>query len=73
MRRPTGVARLARRVSCPIVVIRGTIASTCVASEATLFERAGARVITVEGASHFLPMENPQLVRDEIQRFTATF
>ncbi|MGB8363180.1 MAG: alpha/beta fold hydrolase [Rhizomicrobium sp.] len=69
---PYGIARLARRVSCPIVMIRGTIASMCFASEAALFERGGARVVTVEGASHFLPMEYPGLVRDEIKRLAET-
>lgn len=65
---PYGIARLARRVKCPIVVLRGTIASTCFASEAALLARAGARVVTVEAASHFLPMEHAQLARDEIER-----
>jgi pimeloyl-ACP methyl ester carboxylesterase len=68
---PFGMARLARRVPCPIVVICGTIASTCFESEAAIFARAGARVVSVEGASHFLPMEQPRLVRDEIERLMA--
>jgi pimeloyl-ACP methyl ester carboxylesterase len=69
---PYGIARFARRLACPIVVIRGTIASTCLDSEAALFERAGARVVKVVGASHFLPMEQPQLVRDEINQLAET-
>ena len=63
---PFGKARLARRVSCPITVLYGTIASTCRDSEVDVFKRAGARTVKVDGASHFLPMEHPDLVREEI-------
>ncbi len=69
---PFGIARLARRVQCPIVVLRGTIASTCADSEAALFRRAGARVVTVDGASHFLPMERPEMFHDEVARLLET-
>jgi pimeloyl-ACP methyl ester carboxylesterase len=65
---PFGVARLVRRIACPIVAMKGTIGSTCAASEAEILERAGARIVTIDGASHFLPMEHPQRVRDEIVR-----
>ncbi len=69
---PYGIASLARSVPCPVIVIRGAIASTCSASQAAIFKRAGARVVTVDGASHFLPMEYPQRVREEIERFAET-
>jgi len=69
---PFGKAQLARRVSCPITVLFGTIASTCRESEVEVFKRAGARTVKVDGASHFLPMEHPDLVREEIVRMTAT-
>jgi pimeloyl-ACP methyl ester carboxylesterase len=65
---PFGVARLVRRVKCPVTVIYGTIASTCRESEVEIFRNAGARIVKVDGASHFLPMEHPELVRDEILR-----
>ena len=65
---PFGKARLARRVSCPITVLYGTIASTCRDSEVEVFKRAGARTVKVDGASHFLPMEHPDRVREEIAR-----
>jgi pimeloyl-ACP methyl ester carboxylesterase len=68
---PFGMARLVRRVKCPVTVIYGTIASTCRDSEADVFRRAGARVVKVDGASHFLPMEYPDLVREEIARMAA--
>ena len=63
---PFGKARLARRVSSPITVLYGTIASTCRDSEVEVFKRAGARTVKVDGASHFLPMEHPDRVREEI-------
>lgn len=65
---PFGIAHLVRRISCPVIAINGTLGSTCAASEAALLERAGARIVTIDGASHFLPMEFPQRVRDEIAR-----
>ena len=68
---PFGRARLARRVTCPITVIYGTIASTCRDSEVAVFKRAGARTVKVDGASHFLPMEHPEIVREEIAAMPA--
>jgi pimeloyl-ACP methyl ester carboxylesterase len=68
---PYGKARLARRVSCPITVLYGTIASTCRDSEVEVFKRAGARAVKIDGASHFLPMEHPDRVREEIARMAA--
>ena len=65
---PYGRARLAGRARCPITVLTGTIASTCRDSEVAVFERAGARTVKVDGASHFLPMEHPDRVREEIAR-----
>jgi len=65
---PTGMAQLARHVKCPITLVYGTIASTCRESEARVFERAGAHVVKAVGASHFLPMEYPDLLRHEIER-----
>jgi pimeloyl-ACP methyl ester carboxylesterase len=65
---PFGVARLAKRLNCPVTVVHGTINSTCSDSEAAIFARAGARVTKVEGASHFLPMEFPDIAREEIAR-----
>ena len=68
---PFGKARLARRVRCPITVLYGTIASTCRDSEVEVFKRAGARTVKVDGASHFLPMEHPDRVREEIARMAT--
>lgn len=68
---PFGKARLARRAKCPIIVVYGTIASTCAESQAQLLRRAGAHVVKADGASHFLPMEYPDLVRHEIARMAG--
>ena len=69
---PYGMARLARRVTCPITVVYGTIASTCRDSEVRVFQRAGAHIVKADGASHFLPMEYPDLARHEIERMAAS-
>jgi pimeloyl-ACP methyl ester carboxylesterase len=65
------VARLARRIACPLTVIHGTINSTCRDRGAEELSRGhpGTRVVKVDGASHFLPMEKPELVQAELARF----
>jgi pimeloyl-ACP methyl ester carboxylesterase len=65
---PYGMARLIRRMNCPVTLIYGTVGSTCRESEARIFQRAGAHVVKADGASHFLPMEYPDLVQHEIER-----
>jgi pimeloyl-ACP methyl ester carboxylesterase len=70
---PHGIARIADEVSCPISILRGTIASTATddAIEQILHARPHTQVTTIEGANHFLPMEDPVLVREEIRRAAA--
>jgi pimeloyl-ACP methyl ester carboxylesterase len=67
---PFGTAHASRRVKCPITILYGTEASTSRSSEIARISRfqPGARVVRVEGATHFLPMEKPCLVREEITR-----
>lgn len=57
------------RIRCPIALLHGTTDSTCPGPVAARIRRLhpGARILGVEGASHFLPMERPDLVRDEIR------
>jgi pimeloyl-ACP methyl ester carboxylesterase len=64
-------APFARRISCPLTVIYGTIGSTCRDDGAKELSRGhkDTRVVKVDGASHFLPMEKPELVRTELARF----
>ena len=53
------------------IVVYGSLNSTCRDSEAKVFQRAGAHVVKADGASHFLPMEYPDLVRHEIERMAG--
>jgi pimeloyl-ACP methyl ester carboxylesterase len=66
---PPGVARLTSLIRCPLTVILGEN-STAGDREVTLIARLhrSARIVRVPGASHFLPMERPEIVRDEIER-----
>lgn len=67
---PFGIAAIADSVKCPITVLRGTLASTAIDGQIAVLLRArpDARVITIDGASHFLPMEQPEHPREEIRR-----
>lgn len=60
--------RALRRVRAPLTIYRAGTGSTCgIRDEAVLTRRnPGARLFTVEGASHFLPMERPDIVRDAL-------
>jgi len=53
------------RVTAPIRILRAEIGSTCglESREADLVASGRVRIETVAGASHFLPMERPELVR----------
>jgi pimeloyl-ACP methyl ester carboxylesterase len=65
---PFNLASSGRKVRAPMTVLYGTEHST--ASDDLLRQlvkgHADARVVRVPGASHFLPMEKPDLVRSEI-------
>lgn len=65
---PFSIASLGRKVRAPMTILYGTEHST--ASDDLLRQlvkgHADARVVRVPGASHFLPMEKPDLVRSEI-------
>jgi len=67
---PLGIASVARDARCPISILHGTINSTTWASETTAISalHPDARVLPVDGASHFLPMEHPEIIRAEILR-----
>jgi pimeloyl-ACP methyl ester carboxylesterase len=69
---PTAAWRFARDVKCKATLIRGEGAgSSCRAAQAAAFLRRkpDARIVSVAEAGHFLPMERPDVVRDEILRF----
>jgi pimeloyl-ACP methyl ester carboxylesterase len=71
MNTPIAMYRLARKVACPVTLIHGgQSGSTCHAREAAIFaaKKPDTRVVTVPDSGHFLPMEHPEVVRDEIVR-----
>lgn len=73
---PTGKRALAKTIRCPVTILRGLQpGSTTSEDEAEKFARAhgNTRIVTVAGSGHFLPMEKPQIVRDEIVRVLSAF
>jgi pimeloyl-ACP methyl ester carboxylesterase len=67
---PFGIAAIADKVKCPITILRGTVASTATDNQISIILRArpDTKVITIEGATHFLPLEQPERPREEILR-----
>lgn len=70
---PFGVSGFAAKIRCPLTIIHGEHASTSSAGELATIQRLypSVRIVAQKGASHFLPMEYPQLVRDEIVRIAS--
>jgi len=70
---PFGVSRFAARIRCPLTILHGEYGSTSSAGELALIQRLypQARIVSQKDASHFLPMEYPQAVRDEILRIAS--
>ena len=66
---PPGAARLAHHVRCPLTLIYAD-EGTAHDQEVEIVARAhgAARLVKVPGATHFLPMERPDIVREEINR-----
>ena len=61
--------RLAAQIRCPVTLIHGEGAgSTCSPALARAFKRKkpDTRVVAVKGVGHFLPMQRPEIVREEI-------
>jgi len=54
------------RVEAPVSIWRAEIGSTCSIADAAQFPRPAGqvRVTTIPGATHFLPIEQPDVVRD---------
>lgn len=66
---PLGVARLAGRVRCPLTVLVGENGTAHDRELSTLMRIHGStRLVRVPGTTHFLPMERPEIVREEIER-----
>ncbi len=66
---PPGVARLAQQVRCPLTLIHAGN-GTAKAREVQIVARGhgSARLVPVPGTTHFLPMERPDVVQDEMER-----
>jgi pimeloyl-ACP methyl ester carboxylesterase len=66
---PSGVSELAGEIRCPVTLIHAAD-GTASQSEVAIFKNLNpaTRVVSKEGATHFLPMEFPELVREEIAR-----
>jgi len=66
---PTGAAKLAAKLRCPLTVLHASDGTAGAAQVAELLKaKPDARLVHVPGATHFLPMEHPELVREEILR-----
>ena len=66
---PIARYRLAAQIRCPVTLIHGEGAgSTCSPALARAFKRKkpDTRVVAVKGVGHFLPMQRPEIVREEI-------
>jgi pimeloyl-ACP methyl ester carboxylesterase len=71
---PARLDRLARRIHCPVTLVHGGKSDACPEKEAIRFAKAHGRTrrLCVPKAGHFLPMEYPGLVQDEIRRMRET-
>lgn len=67
---PYGITSMVQRLQCPVTILYAGESNTCPDSEAARFRRnhKGTRRVRVNKASHFLPMEYPDITRDEILR-----
>ena len=61
------------KIAAPVRIWRAEDGSTCAIAEASQFPRPARQVevVTVPGATHFLPIERPDLVRDALLAVAA--
>jgi pimeloyl-ACP methyl ester carboxylesterase len=61
------------RIEAPVRIWRAEHGSTCAIAEASQFPRPARQVemVTVPGATHFLPIERPDVVRDALLEVAA--
>ncbi len=71
---PLHVERLAPLLRCPVTLLYGGQSGTCPEEEVLRFARKHGRTrrVRVAKATHFLPMEYPELVGTEILRIAET-
>ncbi|HEY3636969.1 MAG TPA: alpha/beta hydrolase [Rhizomicrobium sp.] len=67
---PFGIAAIAGQIKCPLTILRGTLGSTAVDEQVGLLRsvKPDTHVVTLEGANHFLPLEEGERTRDEMLR-----
>jgi pimeloyl-ACP methyl ester carboxylesterase len=67
---PRDVWTMIRGIRCPTTIVYGEESDTFRPASARLAPRRipGARMVPVPGASHFVPMERPDIVQEEIRR-----
>jgi pimeloyl-ACP methyl ester carboxylesterase len=67
---PLHLGRLGSRIRVPVAVLCGTMGSSTSPRVLEEFARRhrDTRIVKVDGATHFLPMERPEIVRAEIER-----
>lgn len=67
---PYDVAPLVAGIGCPITIVVGTKSSSTSEQQLDVIRqlRPDTRIVMVNGASHFLPMERPDIVREELLR-----
>ncbi|MBV9045015.1 MAG: alpha/beta hydrolase [Alphaproteobacteria bacterium] len=67
---PPGGARHAGKVRCPITVVYSPVSNTTRDREVEIISRRhkGTRLVQVPDTTHFLPMERPDIVQEEIDR-----
>lgn len=70
---PFGVSRFAAQIHCPLTIVHGEHGSTSSGGELSIIKRLypPARIVSQKDASHFLPMEYPDLVREEVLRIAS--
>jgi pimeloyl-ACP methyl ester carboxylesterase len=71
---PHDAAPLVAEIVCPITIVAGTRTSATSEQQLSVIRklRPDARIVVADGASHFLPMERPEIVRDELLRLAAS-
>lgn len=71
---PAGISRVAAQVKCPLTLIYADASNTTRPSEVAIVARGHgkARLVQVPGTTHFLPMERPDIVQDEIARMQTS-
>ena len=71
---PRDVWRIVQEIRCPTTLVYGTRSDTFRRASARLAPRRipGVRMVPVADATHFVPMERPEVVREEIVRMLSS-